>query len=27
VKNAHAACPYSNAVSGNVDVKINVFAQ
>jgi Ohr subfamily peroxiredoxin len=27
VKNAHAACPYSNAVSGNVDVKINVFVQ
>ena len=27
VKNTHAACPYSNAVSGNVDVKINVFAQ
>ena len=24
VKQAHAVCPYSNAVKGNVDVKLNV---
>jgi len=24
---AHSACPYSNAIRGNVDVKLSVFAQ
>jgi Ohr subfamily peroxiredoxin len=24
VKQAHAVCPYSNAIKGNVDVKLNV---
>lgn len=27
VQAAHAVCPYSNAIRGNVDVKISVFAQ
>lgn len=27
VEAAHAVCPYSNAIRGNVDVKINVFTQ
>lgn len=27
VKAAHAVCPYSNAIRGNVDVNISVFAQ
>ena len=27
VKAAHAVCPYSNAVKGNVDVKLNVTVQ
>ena len=27
VKAAHAVCPYSNAIRGNVDVTLTVFAQ
>ena len=27
VQAAHAACPYSNAIRGNVDVTLRVFAQ
>lgn len=27
VKAAHAVCPYSNAIRGNVDVNLRVFAQ
>jgi Ohr subfamily peroxiredoxin len=26
VKAAHAVCPYSNAIRGNVDVNLKVFA-
>jgi organic hydroperoxide reductase OsmC/OhrA len=27
VKAAHAVCPYSNAIRGNIDVNLRVFAK